>query len=200
MPDDTTGEARMYAQDSEMCPVRCFKQYINKLHPDCNDLWQRPRDSFLSSDNTWYCKTPLWKNTLCQIISNISQIASLSKRYTNHCIRATSICALDRAGFEARQIIRATGHKSELSIKRYSRRLTEGTKQKMSDALSTVLMGPSEPSSSKHQDSVSVIDDITEKELTKYIQPKMTIISLSYLCQQPACHQHCLLQRHLQYL
>jgi hypothetical protein len=70
---------------------------------------------------------------------NISTSAKLSKRYTNHCIRATSVSALDRAGFEARHIIRATGHKSETSIKSYSRRLTESTQREMSDALSSAL-------------------------------------------------------------
>ncbi|WAR13682.1 hypothetical protein MAR_003787 [Mya arenaria] len=71
----------------------------------------------------------------------ISTTAALSQKYTNHCIRATSISALDIAGFEARHITRATGHKSETSIKSYASRLTEGTTREMSDALSSAFLG-----------------------------------------------------------
>jgi len=138
-PDATIGEARMYAQGGIMCPVNSFKLYCSKLHPASQDLWQRPRESFSSNDHIWYCNAPLGKNTLSNMMANISSSAKLSKRYTNHCIRATSVSALDRAGFEARHIIRATGHKSETSIKSYSRRLTESTQREMSDALSSAL-------------------------------------------------------------
>lgn len=129
----------MYAQGGIMCPVNSFKLYCSKLHPASEDLWQRPRESFCSNDHIWYCNAPLGKNTLSNMMVNISTSAKLSKRYTNHCIRATSVSALDRAGFEARHIIRATGHKSETSIKSYSRRLTESTQREMSDALSSAL-------------------------------------------------------------
>lgn len=140
--DDTIGEARMYARPGDdMCPVKSFKRYLSNLHQDLDDLWQRPRDSFNTADKCWYCKCPLGKNSLGNLMSQISNIAALSQRYTNHCIRATSISALDVAGFEARQIIRATGHKSEASIKSYSSRLTECKKREMSAALSSALLG-----------------------------------------------------------
>lgn len=32
--------------DSPLCPVKSFKLYFSKLHPGCDSLWQRPRDSF----------------------------------------------------------------------------------------------------------------------------------------------------------
>ena len=110
----------MYAQPwSEMCSVKSFKDYIHRLHPDCDDLKQRSHDSFNSTDDIWYCNCPLGKNTLGKMMATISSVAGISDRYTNHCIRATSISALDRAGFEARHIIRASGHKSEQSVKSY---------------------------------------------------------------------------------
>ncbi|WAR28833.1 hypothetical protein MAR_014537 [Mya arenaria] len=75
------------------------------------------------------------------IPGQISNTAALSQKYPNHCIRATSISALDIAAFEARQIIRVTGHKSETSIESYASRLTEGTKREMLDALSIAFLG-----------------------------------------------------------
>ena len=84
----------------------------------------------------WYSKAALGRNTLASMMPDISRVAGLSQRYTNHCIRATSIQTLDRAGFEARHITRITGHKSESSIKSYSKRLSENTKRLMSNTLS----------------------------------------------------------------
>ncbi|WAR28181.1 H2A-like protein [Mya arenaria] len=47
-PDDSVGEARMYAQPGDsMCPVKSFQTYIRKLHPNSADLWQKARDSFV---------------------------------------------------------------------------------------------------------------------------------------------------------
>jgi len=70
------------------------------------------------------------------MMPDISRVAGLSQRYTSYCIRATSIQTLDRVGFEARHITRITGHKSKLSIKNYSKRLSENKKRLMSNTLS----------------------------------------------------------------
>ena len=136
-PDDTVGEGRMYARPSDpMCPVKSYKLYVSKLNPEVDALWQRPLEAYSETADIWYYKSAVGKNTLAKMMANISQVAGLSQRYTNHCIRATAIQALDRAGFEARQITRISGHKSETSIKSYSRRLTEQTKRSMSETLS----------------------------------------------------------------
>jgi len=99
------------------CPVESFKFYLGKLRPELDALWQCPLDSFLDGNGAWYSKAALGRNTLASMMPDISRVAGLSQRYTNHCIRATSIQTLDRAGFEARHITRITGHKSESSIK-----------------------------------------------------------------------------------
>ncbi|WAR08745.1 LOW QUALITY PROTEIN: hypothetical protein MAR_018703 [Mya arenaria] len=164
-PDDTIGEARMYARPcDDMCPVKYFKRYMNFI----DDLWQRPRDSFNTTDDCWFCKSPLGRILLGNMMSQISTTAALSQKYTNHCIRATSISALDMAGLEARQIIRATGHKSETSIKSYASRLTEGTKRKMSDALSSAFLGA--------EQNAPMTSDIFPncQRMIKYFQLKMT--------------------------
>ena len=63
---------------------------------------------------------PLWKNTLGTFMSSISKELKLSQKYTNHCIRATAVSLLDECNFEARHIMRVSGHKSESSIRSYS--------------------------------------------------------------------------------
>ena len=69
-PDDTIGEGRMYARpDSPLCPVKSFKRYLEKLHPDLEAPWQRPKDAFDDDDCVWYCKTPVGKSTLSTMMA-----------------------------------------------------------------------------------------------------------------------------------
>ncbi|XP_071094584.1 uncharacterized protein [Haliotis cracherodii] len=44
-----------------------------------------------------------------------------SKRFSAQCLRATSIQAMNDAGFEARQIMYMSGHRNEASIQSYNR-------------------------------------------------------------------------------
>ncbi|XP_071784526.1 uncharacterized protein [Asterias amurensis] len=122
------------------CPVRTFRLYKQKLHPNCDFLWQRPRDNASTgiSDEVWYCNIPVGKNTLCNKLKVISIEAKCSRVYTNHCFRATSVTILDNAGFEARDIMTVSGHHSESSIKNYSR-TSESKKRKMSSVLSAAM-------------------------------------------------------------
>jgi hypothetical protein len=110
--DATTGEGRMYSQaENPNCPVASFKKYLEKLHLNCEWLWQRPLDAFVPEEQVWYCCSPLGINTLNGMMPRISRQAGLSNIYTNHSIRATSITIMDEAGMEARHIMRITGHK-----------------------------------------------------------------------------------------
>ena len=58
---------RIYETRTPSCPVFSFERYMSKLNPNCDALWQRPKDSFLPSDDIWYENKPLGKNTLSQI-------------------------------------------------------------------------------------------------------------------------------------
>ena len=113
--------------ESLYCPVKTFELYLSKLNPALPRLWQRPRatEHFRHSDEVWYCNVPLGKNTLGHFMRSISKELKLSQKYTNHCIRATAVSLLDECNFEARHIMRVSGHKSESSIRSYSRRLSE---------------------------------------------------------------------------
>jgi integrase len=65
---------------------------------------------------------------LAKMMPYISEQAKLSFRYRNHSFRATAITALDDTGIEARHIMRTSGHKSEVSIRSYAKRLSENKK------------------------------------------------------------------------
>lgn len=152
MTDDTIGEGKMYEQQGDpKCPVATFQKYISKLHPGIVWLWQRPLETFNADDPVWYCKSPVGLTTLSGWMSKISKVACLSRRYTNHCIRATSISALDRAGLEARHVMRISGHKSESSIRSYSKRLCESKQRDISDTLARSMKPASIPTVEPNQ-------------------------------------------------
>ena len=60
----------------------------------------------------------------------------LSQRYTNHCIRVTTVQVLEDNNIEGRHIQRVSGHKSLESIKCYARRLSAARQRGISDVLS----------------------------------------------------------------
>lgn len=91
---------------SSMCLVASVPIYPSTLHPDNTALWQQPRDTYHCSHEVWYTKTPLGKNTLSSMMSNISKLSKLSMIYTNHFIRATTITEMDEAGIDTRHIMR----------------------------------------------------------------------------------------------
>ena len=110
----------IYATMEAICPVESFKLYMQKLNPKLNVFFQRPKPSF-KSDDSWYDAQVLGVKTLEQMMKKISVDAELSMVYTNHCIRATSITLLDTRGFEARHIMSVSGHRSESSLRSYSK-------------------------------------------------------------------------------
>ena len=80
----------------EYCPVSNFETYLQKLHPQCNRLWQFPTDSFNISDECWFQKRPIGKDTLASFMFTLSKKTGLSQIYTNHSIRATGATILGR--------------------------------------------------------------------------------------------------------
>ena len=124
---------------SDICPVRSFETYLSKLNPDCNRLWQYPKDSFSASDECWYTKKPIGKDSLASFLSNLSRKVGLSKVYTNHSIRATGTTILGRICSTA-QVMSVTGHKSASSVAVYQR-VSNKEKQAMGDIISSSVRG-----------------------------------------------------------
>lgn len=113
-------------------------------------LAQRPKRNSNDSDAVWYDNSSVGHNTLGNVMKTISMKAELSTLYTNNCIRATCITSLDQRGIEARHILSVSEHKSETSIKSYSRCVSETKKQEIFDVLSSVVypspkLGPEDP-------------------------------------------------------
>lgn len=68
----------------------------------------------------WYAPFPLGVNKLSSMMSRMSVEAGLSRRYTNHCIRATVVNGLKRAGVDLLSIMAVTGHKAFKSFEYYN--------------------------------------------------------------------------------
>ena len=92
-------------QDDPMCPVRSLDMYIPKLNPECDAFFQRPKKQTTEGSLAWYDKQVVGINTLGSKMKALSKQAQLSKEYTNHSIRATSVTILDQCGFEACHIV-----------------------------------------------------------------------------------------------
>ena len=87
----------IYEENSNLCPVASYTYYVGKLHPNCDVLFQRPKRNFGHqnvSDSAWFENKLLGKNSLGDLMVKISKAAGLSKVYTNHSIRSTTITLL----------------------------------------------------------------------------------------------------------
>ena len=140
-----------------LCPVRLFYLMWRKLNPLVNCLWQRPKRSVTKNDPIWFDAVPVGRDPLNSMMKKISKNAGLSRIYTNHCIRATVVTSLDEKGFEARDIMATTGHKSEASIRSYSNKCKPKKRRAVSDALASNLeCNEKIPKVSKAECTVSV--------------------------------------------
>ena len=103
--------------------VAVIKFYLTKLHPDVDRLFQRAMSSCTLPEQAtrWYMRMPLSRNLLSTMMKRLSSAADLSKPYTNHCVRATSITHLKQSGVGDRQICSVSGHKNVQSLEAYDR-------------------------------------------------------------------------------
>ena len=132
---DSSQQGRMYeTPGSEKCPVLSFEKYVNA---DIPDFWQVSDKLHFSRTSKWYSNTKVGKNALYEKMKKLSLEAGISVIYTNHCLRATCVTALDQSGFEARHIMNVSGHKSESSIRAYSQYFSDQKKREMSLTLSS---------------------------------------------------------------
>ncbi|XP_052227915.1 uncharacterized protein LOC127842448 [Dreissena polymorpha] len=128
-------DARMYETSNEFCPLKSFEKYLSKLNPECDRLFQRPARVFLGdTQEFWFEKAPLGINTINSFMPNLSVKANLSKRYTNHCIRAFVSTHLHGQGFSNAAIMSVTGHRNVQSLTSYVKPQDE-EKRTISNAL-----------------------------------------------------------------
>jgi len=86
---------------SPICPLLSMEKYISKLNPCNAAFFHRPKEHTTPEDPIWYCNQVVGINTLGSKMKNHSRDVRLSRVYTNHSIRATSVTFLDNSGFQA---------------------------------------------------------------------------------------------------
>ena len=138
-------DVRMYEISSNpMDPVAAFEFYLEKLHPENPNLFAKAKKTFMK-DEVWYTKEVIGKNTLANIMKEISRKAGLSKSYTNHCVRASTVTHLYQAGVDTQQICSITKHKNEATLSHYISASSDEQKRSASSILSRSLVPSLEP-------------------------------------------------------
>ena len=72
-------------------------------------------------------------------MQNISEKAGLSVKYTNHCIRASTVTTLLEAGVDPTLIVHITKHKNVASLQHYVSDLSDKQKRETQDILSKAM-------------------------------------------------------------
>ena len=72
-------------------------------------------------------------------MKEMSEAAGLSKKYTNHSVRATAITLWSNAGLSNRHIMAISGHRNEQSLRSCNARPSSAQLQHSSDVLSNAL-------------------------------------------------------------
>lgn len=142
--DEYNADKRMYATMTENCPVKILKFFIEKTPEKATNLFNKTYKLAIENPDscaTWYTVSPLGKSSFTNFLPDISKMAGCSKRYTAHCLRATTIQAMSDAGIETRQIMFMSGHRNEASVRSYSRDCSTHQKHKLSSILSAAASG-----------------------------------------------------------
>jgi hypothetical protein len=109
---------------------------------------------------------PMGHNTIGNMMPNLSEKAGLSRRYTNHSLRTTSVHVLDNIGnFASRHIMTVTGHKSENSLKTYTGYTGDAIKKSMSNTISKTLRKSTNETCIQDDQSNIVFELLSDSEL-----------------------------------
>jgi hypothetical protein len=137
-----TKKACMYSTTND-CPVKAFKKYLKCLPEVTKDNVLFPQ---ITKTGNVSSSVVMGKDKLGNFMSSLSRKLSLSKNYTNHCLRVTGINLLHQAGFCNADICAVSGHKNERSLHRYIR-VNEKSLKRASWTLSSSATGKEEKSS-----------------------------------------------------
>ena len=142
-------EGRLYqTTDDPTDGFNALQFYISKLNPECTAFFQYPKRKWSPSNSIWYENRPLGIQKLGTMMKEMSEAAGLSKKYTNHSVRATAITLWSNAGLSNRHIMAISGHRNEQSLRSYNARPSSTQLQHSSDVLSNALSVTSVPSTS----------------------------------------------------
>ncbi|XP_021364170.1 uncharacterized protein LOC110457290 [Mizuhopecten yessoensis] len=134
--DTNTAQGRMYEiKDESRCPVKSLVMYVKILPPGYPYLFPKVRRT-PNQAGYFFDNTPMGHNKLGALMTTLSTKYRLSRKYTNHSLRATAVHLLDSAQVPSRHIMTVTGHKSEQSLKTYTGYTDVNTKRYMSHTIS----------------------------------------------------------------
>ena len=115
---------KMFAHGGSRCPVKFLELLITKRPQKLRSsgpLYLRPLES--PHTDVWYSLQPVGIQTINAYMKNTAKLANLditNKKFTNHSIRKTAVCKLQKAGVSNDKIIAVTRHRNEMSLKAYS--------------------------------------------------------------------------------
>ena len=82
------------------------KKLLSKLHPEVERIFQRALPGIQKEEKpVWFSTMLLGHVVIGVMLPRISKAAQLSKRYTNHCVRETSIVPIKKAEFDDRAVL-----------------------------------------------------------------------------------------------
>lgn len=132
-------KSRMYETDESNDGYKALRLYLSKTNPKCESLFQYPKRNWAPTDDVWYENRPVGINKLDSMMREISKEAGLSRIYTNHSVRATSITLMSNAGIPNRHIMAISGHRNEQSLAHYNTRPSTEQLHHCSEVLSQNL-------------------------------------------------------------
>lgn len=103
--------------------IECIELYISLINRDCpssNNLFPRPVNSKKSKN--FYSNTQVRGEAfLGKFMKKLSETLKLTKIYTNHCVRCTTVSKAKDKGLSNSDVCLITGHKDARSIDNYDR-------------------------------------------------------------------------------
>ena len=159
--------------------MNSYELYISKLNPGIDPLFQTPKKVY-DTNGCWFKCEPLGKNVITKTMPTLSRKAGLSQVYTNHCVRASTVTALHKAGIEGRRICQLTKHKNESSLA-HNVSGSRAQKGESSEILSGSLIGGQPHSSStlvRHQNSTitnSAAANSAHQEMSTLFSPNASV-------------------------
>ena len=113
-----------FATGNSQCPVKFIEQLISKRPPQLKTsgpLYLQPLKH--PREDQWYSVQPVGINQVDKYMKDMAAMAKLdttNKNFTNHSIRKTTVCKLQKAGISNDKIAAITGHKNEQSLRDYA--------------------------------------------------------------------------------
>ena len=86
--------------------VAAIRKLLSKLHPEVVRIFQQALPGIQKEEKpVWFSTMLLGHVVIGVMLPRISKAAQLSKRYTNHCVRATSIVLIKRQDLTTEQCV-----------------------------------------------------------------------------------------------